>query len=315
MEDNIGKICPYCKEEIKEGDAVKVCPSCGVPQHESCWEKNGGCAAEGCGERQQTAGETGAAEEELPPAEQTETPAAEQSETAVAEKVPAAGTAQPGGAYVCPNCGARLKDEQRFCPNCGTPRQENRKNICMNCGAELRDGQDFCTNCGQKVGLFVDSNVNSAINQFNMNVQNANRRKKRMPIIIGACAAGAAVIIVLAVALSSLGRKDFNDLYPDLANETWCTIASDGSYIKIDTNPYDTDEDDFTNSDYQAYLLPAWNEIEHINADLGFSEALMEKMKQTSSIDGRQEESNDKYSVSWTYHPDRGLEVTYEIDD
>ena len=31
MEDYIGKICPFCKTEIKEGDSVKACPACGIP--------------------------------------------------------------------------------------------------------------------------------------------------------------------------------------------------------------------------------------------------------------------------------------------
>ena len=45
MEKYIGKVCPFCKTEIKEGDAVKVCPSCGRPHHEHCWEENNGCAS------------------------------------------------------------------------------------------------------------------------------------------------------------------------------------------------------------------------------------------------------------------------------
>ena len=42
MENYIGKICPFCKTEIKEGDTVKVCPACNIPHHESCWEENKG---------------------------------------------------------------------------------------------------------------------------------------------------------------------------------------------------------------------------------------------------------------------------------
>lgn len=35
-------------------------------------------------------------------------------------------------------------------------------------------------------------------------------------------------------------------------------------------------------------------------------------MLETSARMGRQREENDKYRVTWTYHPDEGLEVTYE---
>lgn len=48
MENGIGKTCPFCKTDIKEGDAVKVCPSCNTPHHESCWGENKGCAMLSC---------------------------------------------------------------------------------------------------------------------------------------------------------------------------------------------------------------------------------------------------------------------------
>lgn len=39
MENCIGKICPFCKTEIKEEDDVKVCPVCNTAHHADCWEK------------------------------------------------------------------------------------------------------------------------------------------------------------------------------------------------------------------------------------------------------------------------------------
>lgn len=52
MDEYVGKICPYCKTEIKEGDEVKVCPECGIPHHATCWEENKGCTTFGCKEQQ-----------------------------------------------------------------------------------------------------------------------------------------------------------------------------------------------------------------------------------------------------------------------
>lgn len=43
MENYVGKTCPYCNTEIREGDNVKVCPECGTPHHAACWETNNGC--------------------------------------------------------------------------------------------------------------------------------------------------------------------------------------------------------------------------------------------------------------------------------
>ena len=120
MEDYIGKYCPYCKEEIRSGDGVKVCKSCGVPHHTKCWVENKGCTTFGC----------------------TDEYVEETADTLQNDK----------NAELCIRCGAFLDEGQDFCPKCGTPRGGMKKPICQKCGADLQDGQDFCSRCGQKVG-------------------------------------------------------------------------------------------------------------------------------------------------------------------
>jgi hypothetical protein len=44
----VGETCPYCRFPIKSGEAVQICPSCGVPHHLDCWRENGGCTVYGC---------------------------------------------------------------------------------------------------------------------------------------------------------------------------------------------------------------------------------------------------------------------------
>lgn len=91
--------------------------------------------------------------------------------------------------------------------------------------------------------------------------------------------------------------------------------AEDGSYLKLDTNPYDKDVDDMdyvqlsTFYDIQSDTLEG---IKYVNKELGFSDAVWQKMMQTTSLMGRQSDENEKYRVSWSYHPDHGLEVMYE---
>lgn len=41
-----GKICDGCREPLKDGDDIVVCPICGTPQHRSCYEKNNKCVNE-----------------------------------------------------------------------------------------------------------------------------------------------------------------------------------------------------------------------------------------------------------------------------
>ena len=99
---------------------------------------------------------------------------------------------------------------------------------------------------------------------------------------------------------------DFSKIFDDCELDTeWAKIGYDGSYLTIDTNP--DDEDDYTN--YAAYLS-----IYAVNLELGLPDSLTEKMGQTSALDGRQTQIYDDVTVSWKYHPNQGLEVTYEAN-
>lgn len=271
MEKYVGKICPYCKTKIREGEAVIVCPACGIPHHASCWTENKGCTTFGCSQQHYEAQGT-------------------------------------NPTSICPNCGTPLGDGQAFCPNCGTPKNSAKKNICSNCGAELKPGQQFCSKCGHKAGQTFDDNVNSAIKKFNAGVKKTNAKKKNKPILIAIVVASVLLIFTIGftVVATLHVKKDFNDMFAEYEDESWCYISDDGSYMTVDTNRWDI-EDRFDSDAYYA--------IEEINAELGFSAAVMSKMGETSALDGRQTESNDDYTVSWKYHPDSGLEVTYEINN
>ena len=178
MENYIGKICPFCKTEITEADTVKVCPACGIPHHEGCWNENHGCTTFGCSEQHYEAQHTNPTD-------------------------------------VCANCGAPLGDGRAFCPKCGTPKAAApKKNVCGNCGAELEDGQAFCPKCGHKAGVAVDSNVNAAINQFNAGVEKKKKKSKALPIVIAlvlvvAIAVGAFVSSTMSAKKAEEAKKEY----------------------------------------------------------------------------------------------------------
>ncbi|MGN1306148.1 MAG: RING finger protein [Faecousia sp.] len=271
MESYVGKVCPFCKTELKEGDAVIVCPTCGIAHHENCWAENGGCTTFGCKEQQYAA-------------------------------------QPPRPAAVCGTCGNALEDGQDFCPKCGTPRARKQTNFCANCGTELQDGQEFCHRCGHKAGLTVDATVASAINQYNAGVQKTNSKKKMLPLIIGIAAAAVVIIaIVLIVSLSGSKGPDFEKLYDEYCSPVWAKVGSDGSYLSIDTNPYDEDDNGL------AYPS-AYYAVEDVNNALGLPDSLISEMGETTGADGKQTETFEELgiTVSWKYHPDKGLEVTYK---
>ncbi len=105
-------------------------------------------------------------------------------------------------------------------------------------------------------------------------------------------------------------KPNFKEIYAKYANHTYATVADDGSYLEIDTNPADWDSDYsglfYSYSDYT-------NCIKSVHKALGISDALLLKMQSTSALQGRQNEDFDTFTVSWTYHPDSGLEIIYSL--
>lgn len=198
----------------------------------------------------------------------------------------------------CRNCGTEIEEGVNVCPTCGAAQQYDTPEtaFCKNCGTEIDSDCLVCPECGQKVGPRIDKGVSK------------DKKKKNLLII---CVVVLAFLLV-AVVIGCGQKKNFVDMYGDLAENSWCTIASDGSYMMLDTNPYDYDDDDFIY--YYSDYFAAIEAIERINIELGFTEALMKKMDNTTWAQGLRTESNKNYTVSWTYHPDKGLEVIYELN-
>ncbi len=95
--------------------------------------------------------------------------------------------------------------------------------------------------------------------------------------------------------------KLFGELYGTGAT---VSAADDGSYLTIDTNPLNIKGSFIFKDDSLA-------KIKLTNASLGLPEWLYEEIVSTRAIDGRQKEAFDKVTVTWSYHPDHGLEVIY----
>ena len=90
-------------------------------------------------------------------------------------------------------------------------------------------------------------------------------------------------------------------------------ISSGKDYFTIDTYP-----DSYKNMSaaMKSALLQSTQEnalkaIQYANREFGFPDSVYSQMLRTSALMGRQSEENSKYKVSWFYHPDEGLEVTY----
>ena len=192
-----------------------------------------------------------------------------------------------------------------YCTNCGSPMDEKAV-LCVKCGTEKGKGDSFCAHCGaaiQEKGQSVCMTCGYAIPKSKLNPKKLTKNIKTL--IIGAIAV-ILVIILLASLSNPSNSVNFNKLYNEYCNSTWAEVGSDGSYLYIDTNPYDWDDDGI------AYI-DAYYAIEDINKELGLPESLIKDMGGTSSLDGKQTRTYEDIGreVSWKYHPDNGLEVTY----
>lgn len=215
---------------------------------------------------------------------------------------------------VCAACGMphheSCWDENQGCTTFGCAKQHNLvqglvSKHCSKCNAELQDSHAFCPQCGQKIELPVHEAVSSKISQYNDAVQN---KKSKKPIVLGIVSVLVVIVIIGGIKFTNLFEKspEFQEMFPECESKIYCEIASDGSYMMLDSNPNDR------NNYYMKYV---WESIEETNKALGFSSAFTTKMKYLRTTYGRWTESNDNYTVSWSYDPDSGLEVMYVKKD
>ncbi len=316
MENQENVTCPLCHQPIQNNEPTVACPDCHVTYHEKCWEENCGCATVGCPQQN-----TAAVQENPFPTCSNCGAVLQEGQgfcTQCGQKILAE---QP---RTCSNCGAVLQEGQGFCTQCGQKILAEQPRTCSNCGATLQEDQNFCSNCGQQYAPKSFSNhqivcttpvFSAAPNPAAAAAMAAPVKKsKKKFVVIGIVGAiMMATIITVAILIPSLlTTEDFRDMFGEYEEESWCEIATDGSWMRLDTNPNDYDSDLWilfykTSSEAQAA-------IEEVNQELGFSSGVYQRMKETTALQGRQTESNDRYTVSWTYHPDKGLEVLYEIN-
>lgn len=116
------------------------------------------------------------------------------------------------------------------------------------------------------------------------------------------------MFLFAACGRASVKKKapDFESLYNGLSDKYGWTLGNDGSYLSADTNIYDLDDYSNTSILYS---------IRDMNKSLGLPDSLWNDMLQTTWSMGKQQETFENISikVSWTYHPNKGLEVTYKL--
>lgn len=195
----------------------------------------------------------------------------------------------------CSECGKDVSDTAKSCIHCGCPIEK--KVICSECGKETLETNNVCPNCGNKLG----TNFSISVKAPKANFEN----KKILLIAIGVVVIITIIVLIMIFSGDKTKKIDMQEVY-DLVGctDTYCELASDGSYLEIDSNPYNLD--DYSSSTAMDY-------VEKANIELGFTESLYARMGKTRALDGTLTEENEYIKASWTYHPDKGFNVIYTL--
>ena len=119
---------------------------------------------------------------------------------------------------------------------------------------------------------------------------------------------GVAVVAIAIVLIILLAPSHFEKVRDEAVQRAGqITHAGDHGFT-IDTKPYENSNNAYMNAWSQEKALEG---IQYVNKELGFSSNLYSRMLNTTALMGVQSEENSKYLVTWTYHPQKGLEVTY----
>ena len=96
----------------------------------------------------------------------------------------------------------------------------------------------------------------------------------------------------------------YDTLFKEFGWNSCYTLGSGKSYLQVDTNPYDID--DYYNATNTQILKSAVTALKH-------PDYIYQHMLKTTAMQGRQEVTVNGITVSWTYHPDNGLEAMFTI--
>ena len=191
---------------------------------------------------------------------------------------------------------------------------------CSKCGSENMADAKYCVNCGNNLVEEV-VNKNQEVIEVLDHTDSSGKEKKKKTIMI-------VVIVFLLICvfalLNSNGKNnesdyvdyededvvvedsgyeyDFEAIYDEYLDSSYAKVGADGSYLSIDTNP--DGYSDYSNDDAVEGV------VQTIYA-LDLPSSLIEELSSTRALDGRLSKTYGNITVSWSYHPDNGLEILF----
>lgn len=175
-------------------------------------------------------------------------------------------------------------------------KDNSNKKFCASCGSEIHEEAIVCPVCGASQQVNSQETA-TGIKKF---IKRFKTDKKLWVISAGA------LIVIIALAFIIFYPTKLERVQDECLHIAGI-IGTEKNGFSIDTKPYPNES--ANTSSLQTRALQA---IKHANEELGFDSSVYTRMINTTFLMGRQTAENDKYKVSWTYHPDDGLEVTYQ---
>ena len=207
---------------------------------------------------------------------------------------------------VCKKCGMECDKTQKFCPNCGFELSKMDENICVNCGSIIPSTMRYCPMCGKKKTDILPLSTND--NQTGSSNPSSKTESKRTAIVVVVVLVFVGILVFFLTRGCGSNGADLTKVYDEYcggSGSIWAELSDNGKTLSVDI-----EEDDMTKID--AMLMESrWKNIKSINSALNLPESLNQKLNKTRAIDGRQTETYDNIEVSWSYHPNQGLEIIY----
>ncbi len=110
----------------------------------------------------------------------------------------------------------------------------------------------------------------------------------------------------IIIVVKSAAKSNISKAYSLYCKPSFAECAADGSYLIIDSSPDD--------NGLSSYFFDALDAIEDVNAYLKLPSSLNSMIDNTRALDGIRTQVYGDITVSWFYHPDTGVEVTYRAN-
>lgn len=182
---------------------------------------------------------------------------------------------------------------------------------CSECGKEISDKASACPHCGCPVATppvlsQEEQDRQEQTARLQAEERQAAKKKQITALVVAILAILVCAVVVVFFVMSKSPKHNFHNLkyLQYIEDNDGCKLSEDGKTMVLDSNP-----DDVEGYDNSAIL----GSIKVFNEQLGIPDSVLEKMYATRALDGRQTETYGRITISWTYHPNSGLEVIYEI--